>query len=138
MRMHLGRKAAAIGLAAAVVGGVAGTALAASGATAATPAAAKIAAVKAAATTQQPQLVKMSMTALTAKLGATEPEMIKALDDMKDTVVTAGKLSPSGAHTLMVKVLATDLDISGAAATWAVDEITGGYVPTSVNWGFPK
>jgi hypothetical protein len=137
MRIHFGRKVAALGLAAAVVGGVAGTALAASGSSTAAKPTVEPAAAVVATKAAQPQLVKMTMTQLTEKLGVNEKEMIVALDDMKNTVITSGKLTQVQAENIMVKILASDLQISGAAATWAVEEINGGYVPTYVNWGFP-
>jgi len=59
--------------------------------------------------------------------------MISALDDMKNTPVSSKKLSPDAAQS---KVLASDLGISDALATWVVEEIGGGYVPTYINWGF--
>ena len=136
MRMHIGRKVTAFGLAAIVVGGAAGTALAASGGSSTAQAsAAPATAVKTAAATQ-PDLGKMTMTELTAKLGVSQARMVKALDDVKGTLMTSGKLSQDGVDTLVAKVLARDLGISGASATWAAEEIDGGYVPTYVDWGF--
>jgi hypothetical protein len=135
MRMHIGRKVTALGLAAIAISGAAGTALAASGGSStAQPTAAPVAAFNAAS--QQPALEKMTMTQLTAKLGVSENKMISALDDMKNAVVSSTKLSPDAADSLMTKVLATDLGISASSARWAVEEINGGYVPTYVNWGF--
>jgi hypothetical protein len=40
--------------------------------------------------------------------------------------------------SIMIRVLASDLDISGSLAEWVVDEIGGGYVWTNVDWGFGK
>ena len=134
MRMHIGRKVAAFGLAAIVVGGAAGTALAASGSSTAQATAAPASAVKAAST--QLELAKMTMPELTAKLGVSQTQMIKALDDVKGTLMTSGKLSRGAADILVAKVLARDLGISGTSATWAAEEIDGGYVPTYVDWGF--
>ncbi len=134
--MHMGRKVMAIGLAAVAVGAATGTALAASGGSSTSQATAT--SVLAANTSaQQPQLTKMTMTQLTAKLGSSEKQMVVALDDVKLTLVKSGKLSHDASMSLQVKILATDLGISGAAATWAIEEINGGYVPTYVNWGFP-
>ena len=136
--MHIGRKVLAVGLAAVAVGAATGTALAASGgSSAAQPATASVEAASAVkADVQSPALVKMTMTQLTAKLGVSEKQMVIALDDMKMTVVNSKKLSHDAVQGVMIKVLASDLGISGAAATWAVEEIDGGYVPTYVNWGF--
>jgi hypothetical protein len=135
MRMHIGRNMAALSLAAVVVGGVAGTALAASGSSSTAQAtAAPVVAAKTAA--QQSGLAKMTMAQLTAKLGVSEGQMVKALDDVKGTVLSSGKLSHDAAENLMAKVLASDLGISSTPATWAVEEIDGGYVPTYIDWGF--
>ena len=113
MRMHIGRKVMAFGLAAMVVGAAAGTALAASGgSSSAQPTAASAVAVS--ASTQSTALVKMTMAQLTAKLGLSEKQMISALDDMKNTPVSSKKLSPDAAQS---KVLASDLGISDALAT---------------------
>jgi hypothetical protein len=128
--MRIGRVAAGVGLAAVVIGGTAGTALAA-GHSSST--AKPVAAVQAVA--QTPALTKMTMAELTAKLGSSETPMIKALDDMKMTVVDS-KPSAAEVKSVMIKVLSTDLGISSANAEWAVDEIDGGYVDTRVNWGF--
>lgn len=136
MRIHIAPKVAALGLAVLVVGGAAGTALAATDGSSAitTVAASPVAAGPVASTTPAP--AKMSMAQLTAKLGSNEKQMIIALDDMKNTVVSTPGLNAATARTVMIKVLAKDLGISGSAAAWAVDEIDGGYVVTSPNWGF--
>lgn len=137
MRMHFGRKVAALGLAAMVVGGVAGTALAASGGSSGAQTSAASATIVD-ASAQSTTLAKMTMTQLTAKLGVSQEQMVKALDDVKGTLVSSGKLSHDAAANLQVKLLVSDLGISGSAATWAVEEIDGGYVPTNVDWGFGK
>jgi hypothetical protein len=137
MRMHFGRKVAALGLAAMVVCGVAGTALAASGGSSGAQTSAASATIVD-ASAQSTTLAKMTMTQLTAKLGVSQEQMVKALDDVKGTLVSSGKLSHDAAANLQVKLLVSDLGISGSAATWAVEEIDGGYVPTNVDWGFGK
>jgi hypothetical protein len=133
MRMHLGRKVAALGLTTLAVGGAAGTALAASGGSGTPTSAASAAPVPAVQTdAQQPALTKMTMTQLTEKLGVSEKQMIFALDDMKTHWIKS-KVSDKGT---LQNVLASDLGISGSAAQWVVEEIDGGYVPTYRNWGF--
>jgi hypothetical protein len=137
MRMHIGRKVTALGVAALVVGGAAGTALAASGGSStAQTTASPVAAVTTA--DQQPALTKMTMAQLTAKLGKSEKQMVIALDDMKITVNGSGKLSTAAAENVMIKVLARDLGISASSARWVVEEINGRYVWTNVDWGFGK
>jgi hypothetical protein len=114
MRMHIGRKVTALGVAALVVGGAAGTALAASGGSStAQTTASPVAAVTTA--DQQPALTKMTMAQLTAKLGKSEKQMVIALDDMKITVNGSGKLSTAAAENVMIKVLARDLGISASS-----------------------
>jgi hypothetical protein len=143
MRMHVGSKVAALGLAAVALCGAAGTAFAASGgsSTATTAGAsagtASSAAVKAKAAAQQPALVKMTMTQLTEKLGVSQKQMVFALDDVKTTVSQSHGLTTATVQSVMNKILAKDLGISSASAAWANEEIDGGYIPTQLNWGFP-
>lgn len=144
MGMHMGRKAAAVGLAAAAVCGAAGTALAASGAgshaATAQPATARSAASASAASSTQSSWppAKTTMPAIAAKLGRNEKEMVYALDDMKNSVIGNPKVNRTNLESVEIKVLAVDLRISADAAKWVVEEINGGYVWTNVNWGFGK
>lgn len=144
MRMHIGRKAAAVGLAVAAVCGAAGTALAASGSSTATPSATSTrsaSTVKADAVPTagaQPTLTKMTMAQLAEKLGVAKPMMIKALDDMKGGAVGNPYVNKSNVDLYMAKIMAVDLGIGVPTAQWAVAEITGGYVPTNIDWGFGK
>jgi hypothetical protein len=128
MRKHIGRVVAGVSVAAAIAGATAGVALAASsGTTTGQPvAAAKVAAAE--------PLTKTTMPVIAKKLGVSQDLMIKALDDAKEHAVDAGK--GADVKAIMVKILATDAHISGESAQWVIDEITGGYVDTRVNWGF--
>lgn len=129
MRMHIGRKVAAFGVAAMVVCGAAGTALAASGGTSgATTSTAAAAAVKADSTTQS-TTATLTYAQLAAKLGVSEKQLLAAVGDFKDTITsTPGAKSAAELKSILAKTLVYDLHISGPAATWAADELLGGYV----------
>jgi hypothetical protein len=100
MPKHIGRVVAAV-----VAAGTAGVALAASGGSS-TPQPA--AATQAAA--QAPALEKTTMAQVAKKLGKSQDEMIKALNDMRMSAINAGK---GDVKAVMVKTLASDLGISG-------------------------
>jgi hypothetical protein len=130
MRMHIGRKLAAFGVAAMVVCGAAGTALAASGGTsgASTSTASSSAAVNTNVTTQS-TAVAVTYAQLAAKLGVSEKQLLAAVGDIKDTITsTPGAKSAAELESILAKTLVYDLHISGSAATWAADELLGGYV----------
>jgi hypothetical protein len=128
MRMHFGRNVTALGLAALVVGGAAGTALAASGGTSGAPTStAPAAAVNTNPTTQS--TATLTYGQLAAKLGVSEKQLLAAVGDFKDTITsTPGAKSAAELKSILVKTLVYDLRISGSAATWAADELLGGYV----------
>jgi hypothetical protein len=132
MRMHIGRKVAAFGVAAMVVCGAAGTALAASGGTSGAPASTASAAAvntNTSATTQLTATATLTYAQLAAKLGVSEKQLLAAVGDFKDTITsTPGAKSAAELKSILVKTLVYDLHISGSAATWAADELLGGYV----------
>ena len=126
MRRYIGRKVTAFGLAALVVGGAAGTAFAASGSSS-TAQTAKITA--AAASVQSPALAKLTYAQLAAKLGVSTKQLLAAVGDFKNIVVSIpGKKSAAELKSILVKTLVVDLHISGSAARWAADELLGGHV----------
>ena len=130
MRMHIGRKLAAFGVAAMVVCGAAGTALAASGGTsgASTSTASASASANTNVTTQS-TAVAVTYAQLAAKLGVSEKQLLAAVGDFKDTITsTPGAKSAAELESILAKTLVYDLHISGSAATWAADELLGGYV----------
>ena len=132
MRMHIGRKVAAFGLAAMVVCGAAGTALAASGGTSGAPAgtaSAAAAGTSATTITQSTATTTLTYAQLAAKLGVSEKQLLAAVGDFKDTVTSIpGAKSAADLKSIMVKTLVYDLHISGSAAIWAADELLGGHV----------
>jgi len=128
MRMHIGRNVAALSLAVAVVGGVAGTALAASGSSS-TAQATSSTTTAVAASVQSSSLAKLTYAQLAAKLGVSEKQLLAAIGDFKDILgSTPGAKSAADLETILVKTLVPDLHISGSAAIWAADEILGGVV----------
>jgi hypothetical protein len=135
MRMRIGRKVAAFGVAAMVVCGAAGTALAASGGTSGAPTGtASSAAVDTDAATQltaaaTATTVTLTYAQLAAKLGVSEKQLLAAVGDFKDTITsTPGAKSAAELKSILVKTLVYDLHISGSAAAWAADELLGGYI----------
>jgi hypothetical protein len=123
MRMHIKRNVAALGLAALVVGGAAGTAFAASGGSStAHTHRASVTAVH--ATLQSPALVKLTYSQLAAKLGVSTTALLRAIGDFKDTVVSIqGPVTSADLKTVMVKTLLIDLHISAPSAEWAASEL---------------
>jgi len=128
MRMHIGRKLTAFGLAAIVVGGATGTALAASSGSSGTQAtASSIQTVgNAAQTTAQ---AKITVAQLAAKLGVPEKQLLVALAEAKAVAVKVDKTG-AAADPILVKVLASDLQISGSTAEWIVGLIDSGALVT--------
>jgi hypothetical protein len=123
MRMHIKRNVAALGLAALVVGGAAGTAFAASGgpSTAHTHRA-SVTAVQTAS--QSPALVKLTYSQLAAKLGVSTTALLRAIGDFKNTLGSVpGPKTSADLKTIMVKTLVPDLHISASSAEWAASEL---------------
>jgi hypothetical protein len=123
MRMHIKRNVAALGLAALVVGGAAGTAFASSGGSStAHTHQASVTAVQTAS--QSSALVKLTYSQLAAKLGVSTTALLRAIGNFKDTLGSIpGPKTSADLKTIMVKTLVSDLHISASSAEWAASEL---------------